>query len=246
MQWMRSDPLLKTVSHIIMDEIHERDILSDFLITLLKDVLQKRPDLKVILMSATLNADLFSKYFNNCPTINIPGFTFPVQEFYLEDVLEMTQFKIDTSKKSKKNEPKWKKYASKNKSTEGQGDVFEDFIAPYLRQLRYDKKYSESTLESLASPKSEEVNHALIAKLTVHIHRTKESGAILVFVPGWDDIARVHKSLSEELSLAEAVIYPLHSLMPSVNQKEIFQKPPQGVRKVIVATNIAEYGKIIK
>ena len=75
-------------------QIHERDILSDFLITLLKDVLKKRPDLKVILMSATLNAEQFSRYYGGCPMINIPGFTYPVEEFYLEDVLELTGFEI--------------------------------------------------------------------------------------------------------------------------------------------------------
>ena len=71
---MRSDPLLREWSHIVLDEIHERDIQSDFLITLLKHrVLPERPDLKVVLMSATLNAEKFSRYFNGCPTLNIPG-----------------------------------------------------------------------------------------------------------------------------------------------------------------------------
>ncbi len=55
-------------------EIHERDILSDFLITLLRDLLRgPRKDLTVVLMSATLNAQQFSKYYANCPSINIPG-----------------------------------------------------------------------------------------------------------------------------------------------------------------------------
>jgi len=55
-------------------EIHERDILSDFLITLLRDLLRgARKDLTVVLMSATLNAQQFSKYYANCPSINIPG-----------------------------------------------------------------------------------------------------------------------------------------------------------------------------
>lgn len=43
-------------------------------------------------MSATLNADSFSKYYNNCPMLHIPGFTFPVKQFYLEDVFEMTGY----------------------------------------------------------------------------------------------------------------------------------------------------------
>lgn len=50
----------------------------------------QRPDLKVILMSATLNAEQFSEYYGNCPMLHIPGFTFPVKEYYLEDVLELT------------------------------------------------------------------------------------------------------------------------------------------------------------
>lgn len=51
----------------------------------------QRPDLKVILMSATLNAEQFSEYFGGCPMIHIPGFTYPVKEYYLEDVLEVTR-----------------------------------------------------------------------------------------------------------------------------------------------------------
>ena len=50
-------------THVILDEIHERDILSDFLMIILKDLVKLRPDLKVILMSATLNAEMFSQYF---------------------------------------------------------------------------------------------------------------------------------------------------------------------------------------
>jgi HrpA-like helicases len=52
----------------------------------------QRPDLKIILMSATLNAEQFAKYYGECPCLNIPGFTYPVKEYYLEDVLEMTRY----------------------------------------------------------------------------------------------------------------------------------------------------------
>lgn len=48
--------------------------------------------MKVILMSATLNAKQFAKYYGDCPCMNIPGFTYPVTEYYLEDVLEMTRY----------------------------------------------------------------------------------------------------------------------------------------------------------
>lgn len=51
----------------------------------------QRPDMKLILMSATLNAEQFSEYFGGCPMLHIPGFTYPVKEYYLEDVVELTR-----------------------------------------------------------------------------------------------------------------------------------------------------------
>jgi HrpA-like RNA helicase len=61
------------VSHIFVDEIHERDLNTDFLLIILRELLKKRPELKLILMSATLDATLFSSYFGDCPVIEIPG-----------------------------------------------------------------------------------------------------------------------------------------------------------------------------
>lgn len=66
------DPELTGVSHLLVDEIHERGMNEDFLLIILRDLLPRRPDLRLILMSATINADLFSKYFGNSPTIHIP------------------------------------------------------------------------------------------------------------------------------------------------------------------------------
>lgn len=54
---------LSSTSHVILDEIHERDVLSDFLMIVIRDLISRRKDLKVILMSATLNAQDFAKYF---------------------------------------------------------------------------------------------------------------------------------------------------------------------------------------
>lgn len=88
------DPSLTGISHLLVDEIHERGMNEDFLLIILRDLLSKRPDLRLILMSATINADLFSKYFGNSPTIHIPGLTFPVQELFLEDVLEKTRYAV--------------------------------------------------------------------------------------------------------------------------------------------------------
>ncbi|XP_045156414.2 3'-5' RNA helicase YTHDC2-like [Mercenaria mercenaria] len=89
---MGSGDALSTVTHVIVDEVHERDKFCDFLMVSLRDIVRRRPDFKVILMSATLNTELFVKYFDNCPAICVPGNLFPVEEYYLEDVIKWTGY----------------------------------------------------------------------------------------------------------------------------------------------------------
>lgn len=80
-----------------VDEIHERGMNEDFLLIVLKDILSRRRDLRLILMSATLNVELFSSYFRGAPTIHIPGFTHPVRAHFLEDILERTGYKLTST-----------------------------------------------------------------------------------------------------------------------------------------------------
>ena len=77
---------LAATSHVIIDEVHERSVDSDFLLIILRDLLKRLPHLKVILMSATINAALFQDYFGGCAHVHIEGRTFPVTSHYVDDM----------------------------------------------------------------------------------------------------------------------------------------------------------------
>ncbi|EFX85550.1 hypothetical protein DAPPUDRAFT_98847 [Daphnia pulex] len=180
-QLLISDPLLENYSHILLDEVHERDLLTDFILTIVRDLLPKRPKLRVILMSATINSDLLSTYFNNCPVLNISGRNFPVQVFYLEDILSELDYR---------------------------------FQAPEI----------------------------LIMALLKHIFAREADGAILIFFLGWEQIKSLNKLLlnDRQFSSRKFLIFTLHSMLPTFNQRQVFDKPPRGVRKLILSTNTAE------
>jgi ATP-dependent helicase HrpA len=76
----QGDPLLRAYDTIIIDEAHERSLNIDFLLGHLKQILPRRPDLKVIVTSATIDADRFSKHFNDAPVIQVSGRMFPVEQ----------------------------------------------------------------------------------------------------------------------------------------------------------------------
>ena len=88
---------LQDVTHIVVDEIHERDKFADFLLITVRDLLPSRPQLRLVLMSATLNVELFQSYFNGCPLIKVPGYTYPVQVnplFHTMTVYERAQLQL--------------------------------------------------------------------------------------------------------------------------------------------------------
>ncbi|NWW10729.1 DHX36 helicase, partial [Oreocharis arfaki] len=242
LQWLQSDKHLSSISHIVLDEIHERNLQSDVLMSIVKDLLNVRLDLKVILMSATLNAEKFSEYFDHCPMIHIPGFTFPVVEYLLEDVIEKLRQVYNPENMDRRMH--WRKgfmqgHVSRPEKEEKE-EIYRQEWPDYLTQLQ--GRYSASTIDALEMMDDDKVDLDLVAALIRHIVLEEEDGAILVFLPGWDSISTLHELLMSQIMFKSDrfIIIPLHSLMPTVSQTQVFKKTPPGVRKIVIATNIAE------
>uniref|UniRef100_A0A671QQ84 ATP-dependent DNA/RNA helicase DHX36 n=1 Tax=Sinocyclocheilus anshuiensis TaxID=1608454 RepID=A0A671QQ84_9TELE len=234
LQWLRSDPYLSSVSHLVLDEIHERSLQSDVLLTIVKDLLTVRDDLKVALMSATLNAEKFSKYFNNCSMIHIPGYTYPVKEYLLEDVPQHQD-----------RRPRYRRGFMHGQNVRPEKEQkqaeYRESWPCFARTLR--DRYSDSTTDALEMMDDDDkINLELIVALIRHIVMKEDNGAILVFLPGWDNISTLNDLLmADQIFKSDRfIIIPLHSLMPTVSQTQVFKKPPPGVRKIVIATNIAE------
>ncbi len=75
---------LAGISHIIIDEAHERDINVDLMLLLMKELLEKNNKIRVVIMSATINAEFFQRYFNNCPLLCVPGVMFNVNTYFID------------------------------------------------------------------------------------------------------------------------------------------------------------------
>lgn len=224
---------LRGVSHIIVDEIHERDVNSDFLLVILRDMVHTYPDLHVILMSATIDTTLFSEYFGNCPVLEIPGRAFPVQQFFLEDCVEMTKFMPtpESRKKSKDRDDEEKAVIAENG---------EDASDQNLNKV-CDPKYSQQAKTAMAMLSESECSFELIEALLIHIKSKNIPGAVLIFLPGWNLIFALMKYLqNSQFGGPQYRILPCHSQIPREDQRKVFEPVPDGVTKIILSTNIAE------
>ena len=173
-----TEPDLDRYSAVIMDEAHERSLNTDVLFGLLRDVISRRQDLKLIVTSATMDSDKFSQFFGLVPIFLIPGRTFPVEVLFAKTTVE-------------------------------------DYVDAAVKQA-------------------------------VQIHLGAPDGDVLIFMPGQEDIDATCDLIKEKLEALESdgakplSVLPIYSQLPTDLQAKIFQKAENGMRKVVVATNIAE------
>ncbi|KAK1879280.1 ATP-dependent RNA helicase DHX30 [Dissostichus eleginoides] len=195
---LQSNSSLKGISHVVVDEVHERDINTDLLLALLRSTLEDNPDLRVLLMSATGDKQRLSEYFGGCPIVKVPGFMHPVKDRYLEDVIKEMGLQPPVQRRGDKDKQGGK-----------------DDVAP---------------------------NVDLIADVIEHIDKNGDPGAVLCFLPGWQDIKAVQEKLEQKrhFSSGSQMILPLHSSLSVKDQQAVFRRPPEGRRKIVLTTNIAE------
>ena len=278
------------MSHVVVDEIHERGINEDLLLIILKDLLPRRRDLKLVLMSATLNAEAFQGYFPGSAAVHIPGFTFPVDVRYLGDALEesgvpfpatdllvrymyacvplcslqaarastgmMDGCVVRVQKQGSQGSGGGSGRGRGGGRGRGRGAPRSEEERPSALQAAspdapprlgdaardaWGRWWTHMQAASSDVSGRDMVEPAFVASFVAWLHGAEtDSGAILVFLSGLDDVRNVHEALAAKLSPKEALVLPLHGSMATSNQREIFERPPRGMRKIVLATNIAE------
>lgn len=187
-------------------------------------------------MSATLEAQRFSSYLGGVPVLNIPGRTFPVEMKFLEDAIELTNYRLLENEANSVIDEDLDDTPSDN----GEGDTAGGLLATL-------EGYSKQTRETVLSFDEYRLDYQLIKKLLVKLASAPEmasySRAILVFMPGMAEIRRLNDEiLSDPIFQTGWIVHALHSSIASEDQEKAFVVPPEGMRKIVIATNIAETG----
>ncbi|KAG5505023.1 hypothetical protein JKF63_04470 [Porcisia hertigi] len=241
---LHTEPELKGVACIIVDEVHERDVETDFCLLLLRDRLreqQKHPEryplqLKLVVMSATVQVDALVSYFSgynsgyDIPLITIPGTLFPVKEFFLEDVLNKVGASASAAPAMGLNahQKQVKQRAADAPQVGGNEVLYEQ-----LKSVVFDT--FDRDVEAL-------LPYDLVCNLIKKIHEesTSREESILVFLPGWAAISAIANRLKRLPIARELSILMLHSSLTTAEQQRVFDRPPKHFRKVVLATSIAE------
>lgn len=241
---LQSNGALDCITHVVVDEVHERHLDTDVLLGLLKQYLPLYPHLKVILMSATLDADRFASYWvGNTPRMHIPGRTFPVKDYMLEDVLSLTGYvprrKADDIRKSfghKKSTP----WADSEISEDEDGGPSNPVTETKMEITNAQPMRVDEVLKKIDE---NQIDYDLLAMLVSHLARTKSStdnGSILIFMPGAPEINKAIEAIQRAAIDLPIRLLPLHGGLQPQEQNTVFISADKGFTKVIVSTNVAE------
>ncbi|RMZ81393.1 hypothetical protein DV738_g2225, partial [Chaetothyriales sp. CBS 135597] len=240
LRMLESSPELNQLDYLILDEVHERSIEMDLLFIVLRRLQQKQlTRLKIVLMSATVDATKFSDYFGKAPILDIPGRTFPVETYFLEDAIEDTNDVAGVTRSANFTREDRFAVAAEQDDTEGRGSS--STAAGNL------ERYSARTRERLASMDEYSIDYDLVTRLAIAI-ATKAKyrqyrAAILIFMPGFAAIRRLYNALLSTDCFANGWdIHMLHSSFSTEELERAFIVPSRGRGKIVIATNIAETG----
>ncbi|KAL3097315.1 hypothetical protein niasHT_023534 [Heterodera trifolii] len=243
---------LRGISHLIIDEIHERDINTDFMLIVVRDMVKANPKLKVLLMSATIDTTLFTNYFGNCPIIEITQRVHPVQYFFMEDVIQMLKYMPPVPEPERKKKKKRKSNSDSQsagataKNGENTEDVNETEDSMELSEnlMRCGDGYGPEVNKALRRMDEREIPLDIIELLLNDIDANGRPGAVLIFLPGWNLISLLLNRLTMHHPVfsnqQRFLVLPLHSQLTAREQHRVFEHVPDGVRKIILSTNIAE------
>ncbi|XP_033096536.1 ATP-dependent RNA helicase TDRD9-like [Anneissia japonica] len=197
-------------THVILDEVHERDLDSDFALLVVRKLLRTNSRcVKVVLMSASIDTNLFTHYFSHpvlgrmepAPVVSIEGKAFDVEEYYLGDLRGLGGVPAQDPE---------------NPTVENELYVLAKKLILHLDDIeRKEQGVSEDKY-------------------------AQNRGSVLIFLPGLEQIHRMEEQLNALITERKILVIPLHSTITTQEQIRVFTKPVAGVRKVIVSTNIAE------
>jgi len=212
----QGDKFLNAYDTIIIDEAHERSLNIDFLLGYLKQLLPKRPDLKIIVTSATIDADRFSRHFNGAPVIEVSGRTYPVEIRYRP--LGAAGFRAREMAEAEN----------------AQFDLEDETIFGIARKAKTEARWLEEDDE-------EEAIEEAILDAADDLLRQGD-GDILVFLPGEREIRDVadhlRKYQGRSAKLKHIEVLPLFARLSIEDQQKIFKS--HSSRRIVLATNVAE------
>ena len=210
-----ADPLLSKYSVVMLDEAHDRSIHTDILFGLCKKLIQKRPDLRLIITSATLDTEQFHAFYPGSATMSIPGRLYPVAIYHSKDALssnqdEVVEKAVDVLKRIHKRE-----MGHVLLFLPGQYEIEKAvrMIEEWCERERFSSRDHSSSSQKHSSHADNSSSHA--------------------------DNSSSHTNNSHT-NIPKLRVFPLYAALPAEQQAEVFKPVPNDVRKVVVCTNIAE------